>query len=144
MWLVVTVACVNLAIGFAIAVYCPFVMARPVGDTSSPESDDLRPHRATPRFIVEELQRIAPVQAGQSPDSADFRQVRCSDVSSSGFSFTVPEEPHYEELIAEFAMSSETTYLRARVRNRTPVGPEPESGFRVGCEFLERLDWQPA
>lgn len=144
MWLVLAVACVNLAIGFAIAVYCPLWLARPVGDVSERESDDLRPHRATPRFVVEELQRIAPVQAGQSPAAADFRQVRCSDVSSSGFSFIVPEEPQYDELVAEFAMSSKTTYLRARVRNRTPIGPEPESGFRIGCEFLESLDWQPA
>ena len=144
MLLFVLVACLNLALGFAFGLYFPLGIAECQSTASRPEPAEKRQQRATPRFAVQDLQRIAPIQDGQLPATADFCEVRCSDVSASGFSFIVPDRPEYDELVAEFAMSSETAYLRARIRNRTPIGPIPEPGFRVGCEFTERLDWQPA
>ena len=69
-----------------------------------------------------------------------FREVQCQDVSVSGFSYLVPDQPDYEKLVVTLGDSSnKIPMIAAIVRNCMNVGSETEPLFRVGCEFGSRL-----
>jgi hypothetical protein len=88
------------------------------------------------------LQWAAPCQEDTLPDRRSFRQVRCSDISRGGMSYYTDRPPLDEFLVVGLGTSKETIWLRCKVANCVRVD-EDKGAFRIGCEFIERLDLPP-
>lgn len=73
-------------------------------------------------------QRIAPLREDKLPRGKDFLEVRCNDLTPTGFSFFVNEEPDFEQIVIAFEASSEIIYVRAAVRHSRKVLLFADSG----------------
>ncbi len=109
-------------------------------------------------------QWIAPRTGPELPGESEFIAIECRDLSSSGFSFFLPNRPDFDLLVAAFGTPPEVTYLAARVVRCVDVLIDSsgnveyiKNGFEglvyeefsdrtttpmvlVGCRFTERLD----
>ena len=117
---------------------------------------------AHPRESFDTIQRIAPGHAHRVPPPSAFREVRCHDLTQSGFSFLLPERPTFDSLVAAFGRPPREIFVAAEVlrcrdvllyptgRIEHVVEPgEPRSGTRQGetgvcmvlvsCRFTRRL-----
>ena len=65
--------------------------------TSSPIPGEER--RGAPRHPFANRQWIAPYDGSHFPDQSEFSQVRCRDLSRTGFSFVVSEKPDFSSLV---------------------------------------------
>lgn len=107
--------------------------------------------------------RIAPWNGGAIPEAAAFVQVRCHDLTRSGFSFFSFTPPDYDRLVGQFSTTVGPIYVAAAVAHcervlvhpsgmvehlegdSDAVGPHiagAESAvpvFLVGCRFTGRL-----
>lgn len=92
------------------------------------------------RLPFTELQRVAPYGGGgELPNEAEFRDVRCHDLSAGGISFLCAEPPESPTLVVQLGKGPNVRYMIARVAHIAAVGESGEAQFRVGCSFLERL-----
>jgi hypothetical protein len=120
---------------------------QPPGD--SPVSDDAdeppaavrsgAERRRHPRLDFFGSQWIAPFSGGALPEQAVFLEVRCLDVSTSGFSFATSERPDFRSIIIRFQVGGAPMYLTARIVDCRPYDAAGVSSFRVGCEFTGRF-----
>lgn len=126
----------------------------------TPEEDE---RWELPRQPFPSVQRIA-VRCGPGiPDESEFFEVRCHDLTRAGFSFLLPGQPGFADLVAAFGTPPEVIYIGARVshcknvlvdssgrvekpQNRAgQFGHETAAGHAatpmilVGCKFTERL-----
>ncbi len=76
---------------------------------------------------------------GKRPAAADFRPVRCRDISRSGFSFWFDEPPDFRELVARVQHGTEILFVKAEVVHVTRPEDGSAIGFIVGCRFRERI-----
>ena len=105
---------------------------KPTGSAADQRERDRQAYRVT--------QRIAPYSEGHLPDLSDFRPVRCHDISRGGISYYSLKPPLDEFLVVAVGTGPQTTYLTARVANCIRVEEDSDAMFRVGCEFLTRVD----
>jgi hypothetical protein len=119
-----------------------------------------RRHGLRQQFLV--AQRIAPGFLGEIPPDEAFREVRCYDLTRSGFSFFLAAPPDFEVLVAAFGWPPSVIHVGAKVVHQRevllhPSGlvqplSNPSSRSReapadrsatalvlVGCRFLQRL-----
>ena len=89
-----------------------------------------------PRRSFNFPQSIAPYSGGLFPSTNEFYDVQGCDISTDGFSFLVPERPQFEMLVVALGTRSRRTLVSARVID---VSEMPDTGFRVNCDFDERL-----
>lgn len=121
--------------------------------------------RDGPRRPFDVFQQIAPWDGGAVPDDSQFTQVKCHDLTCSGFSFFLPKEPKFQALVAEFGQPPDSLLVGAKVLHVDPVLvypsgrveplDKPATGARsirsrsaasmmlVGCRFVRRLRRPP-
>jgi len=85
------------------------------------------------------VQRIAPMYQDRLPRRDQFEEMRCRDISASGFSFLSPTEPDYDYIVVALGVAPLFTYLAAEVRHSTPVKRDGRDLFLVGCTYTGRL-----
>ena len=126
--------------------------------TSSPVPGQER--REAPRHPFVTRQWIAPYDGSSFPEESAFFQVRCHDLSQTGFSFVVPEKPGFSFLVISLGEPPNQMHMAARIvrccritllggghieiiDDETGGGDldqETDQTFLVGCEFKGRLD----
>jgi PilZ domain-containing protein len=118
-----------------------------MGDSTSFGEDETQVGGATTsnrrrrkRLPYEVMQRMAPCPDGKLPPLSTFQQIRCHDLSQSGLSFDTKTPILDEFIVLALGRGKETVFIRARVANSFPVKLGAGSAFRVGCEFLNRLE----
>jgi len=124
---------------------------RKPGDTPAPGDADELPavrgdseRRKHPRLEFFGTQWIAPFSGGALPGPTAFREVRCLDVSTGGFSFATSERPNYRSILVRFQVGGAPIYLTARIVDSRPLDSAAERSFRVGCEFTGRFATEQA
>jgi PilZ domain len=106
------------------------------GESAASAAQDRR-NRSRQTYRI--LQWMAPCREGELPDPGSFRQVRCHDISCGGISYYC-KEPPLEKFIVFFLRAGERgIYVQARVANCIHVVEGQQATFRIGCEFLTRL-----
>jgi hypothetical protein len=110
--------------------------ASPAGESAASTALDRR-NRSRQTYRI--LQWMAPCREGELPDPGTFRQVRCHDISCGGISY-YSKEPPLEKFLVFFLRAGERgIYVQARVANCVHVIEGQQATFRIGCEFLTRL-----
>jgi diguanylate cyclase (GGDEF)-like protein len=88
-----------------------------------------------------EKQYIAPYRAeGKVPDTDQFHEVQCYDLSARGLSFVCDETPDFERFVVRLRKGAQDHFIVARVVNIADVGTKDKARYRVGCAFLNRID----
>ena len=95
--------------------------------------------RGHPRDTFTSTQRIALLRDDKTPEEKDFFDVRCNDLTPSGFSFFINEKPDFEQLVIAFEGSSGMIHIHAEVRHSRKVLLFADSGrveafdYQAGC-----------
>ena len=98
--------------------------------------------RRHPRLDFFGTQWIAPFSGGALPEHVTFREVRCLDISTGGFSFATASMPDYRSIVVRFQVGGAPMYLTARIadlRSYDGSGCGAARSFRIGCEFTGRF-----
>ncbi len=108
---------------------------------SESEVDDAPPSAAEKRSSVRHPYlhhiQVAGLADGDGPPAADqFQEVLCEDLSTGGAAVFLKAPPDSDTFIVGLGQPPNRTYLLARVAHVEPV-------FRVGCQFLRRLQLDP-
>jgi hypothetical protein len=131
---------------------------------SAQEEDEPVERRAAERHTFSATERIAPYRGGRFPDEGEFVEVRCHDLSQTGFSFFLPAPPDFKSLVVAFGTPPELIYAVAEVMRFSrvllhpsglleEVGDPPEGASSrlshghtgrpmvlVGCRLVKRLE----
>jgi PAS domain S-box-containing protein len=116
----------------------------------SPDAFLQNPSGALPDGIAEErrsrnrrafpyIQVVAPFDDGKLPERTLFREVRCRDISPTGFSYLTPVAPDYKRLVVAFGAPPALMYLAAEVVHVSPFVFNGCNVFVVGCRYMGRL-----
>jgi hypothetical protein len=126
-----------------------------VGTGEKEESTERR-HQARQPFSA--VQRVAPGFGGEVPPPSAFIEVRCHDLTRTGFSFFMPRGTRFPRLVVALGCTSQTIYVEAdvlhwrevTVNDAGQIVTEGESNVEptkpavlVGCRFVRRLQ-EPA
>lgn len=112
----------------------------PIASMFPPEST-LGERRERDRVPYHELQWVAPYDGGPLlPDRKRFRQVRCCDISRQGIAFYTSDAPLDDFMVIALRTRAETVYIKARVAHSSQIGRGQQCKFKVGCEFVARID----
>jgi hypothetical protein len=106
---------------------------------AQPHEADPADRRARQRQPFLSLQWVAPCPQSGLPDPGSFQQVHCHDISPRGISYDVAAPPTATNLIFALKSGPHTTYLKAHVVNCAEVVEGTKLFFRIGCEFVDRL-----
>ena len=90
--------------------------------------------RGHQRGAFTSTQRIAPLRGDKSPQSEDFFEVRCNDLTPNGFSFFIDGAADFDQLIVAFQSPSGAILIQAEVRHSRRVLWFADTGR------VERLD----
>ena len=77
--------------------------------------------RCQERLPYRNIQQIAPLRGETMPDSGDFFEVGCFDLTTRGLSFFMGDTPDFNELVVAFESPEKTVYVRAEVRHHRDV-----------------------
>ena len=130
----------------------------------TPREDDPSERRGQHRQAFSTVQRIAPHPGPGFPPDSEFFEVRCHDLTRSGFSFFLPAPPDFTALVAAFGTPPHLIYVGAEVRHSDRVlrhpsglvehvgggagavayqsveGNIPTPLILVGCRFTRRME----
>lgn len=81
---------------------------------------------------------LAPYTPAEALGPAQFRQIRCWDLSPRGFSFLLPERPGHEAWVIALGQPP-TSFFLARTQHVTQVYAGGATHYRIGCRFIQRL-----
>jgi hypothetical protein len=79
---------------------------------------------------------LSPVKGDCLPGLHEFREVLCEDLSAGGVAMLLPHPPDFETCVVAIGKAPHVNYFLARVAHAEHV-------FRIGCQFLSRLDLDP-
>jgi len=104
-------------------------------------SEDLQGQTARPakRRAFPYMQRIAPIVEGRMPTEDEFHVVPFRDISSTGVSFLVTQEPTFKKVAIELGQGRHTTHLVAEVARIKRIEHENTTAYLVGCKFTGRV-----
>jgi hypothetical protein len=111
-----------------------------LGSEAPADTSEWADRRATPRRPFPYLQVIAPVLDGRLPDRGMFREVRCHDISTGGFSYLSPAEPRHTEIVVAFGSTPRLIYLRTAIAHVSPIMYKGARVFQIGCRYLDRVE----
>ena len=77
--------------------------------------DEPAERRANRRHRFPVVQRIAPCRGPRFPNDDEFVEVRCYDLTRTGFSFFLPMRPDFSSLVAAFGVPGQAIYVGAEV-----------------------------
>jgi hypothetical protein len=124
-----------------------------------------RERRGRQREAFGATHQVAPYDGKKFPEAFRFFDVRCHDLTRAGFSFLMPNRPHFSSLVAAFGSDPAVLYVEARVsrkddvlffpstgrvehvtrgqgpiRYTRPDGKIGEPRVLVGCQFVRRME----
>ena len=83
-------------------------------------------------------QQIAPLQGDTLPGKSEFFPVQCCDLATGGISFLMDSRPTFAQLVIEFGLSPNVTFLAAEVAHCCDVIVRPSGKWaRVGNRMKE-------
>jgi len=100
-----------------------------------------RDRRRNERRSFPYKQCLAPVVDGVAPSPDNFREVRCHDLSSQGFSFQATEIPDYQQLLVAFGKQGSLIYLTGDIVHVTPATVNGQDVYLVGCRYTGRMTY---
>ncbi len=125
-------------------------------------TDEPAERRGGQREPFSSIQRIAPRDALELPADSEFVDVQCHDLTRGGFSFLLPSQPDFDQLVVALESLQGVIHVAAEVRHTADVlvdafgrvqrvGEHPVGvGYGehrvqtatpmvlVGCRFVER------
>jgi len=115
---------------------------RAARDGQSDEDPPPIPHnrRRSLRKAFPYIQLIGPMRDGQLPHSDEFQEVRCRDISPSGFSFITKSPPDYQELVVALGAYPSQLYLTAQIMHVNRHRQSGQDLMLVGCSYTSRVD----
>lgn len=89
-------------------------------------------------------QRMAPYMLDEAmPKAAEFRPVKCHDISMEGISFVTPETPDYDRVVISMGPPESLLYMAATVIHSRAVFMYGNVGYLVSCSFIKRMEQPP-
>lgn len=113
-------------------------MLQVVQDLLNQETVVGRERRQSQRRVFNCVQLLAPYDGKRLPAQAEFRPVRCRDLSTQGFSFYTIERPAHRQVIVALG-EIPFTFVVAEIRNVQVVERQGRNQYMVGCRFVRRL-----
>ena len=125
-------------------------------------TDEPAERRRGRRQPFSSIQRIAPRHGPELPADSEFVDVQCHDLTRSGFSFFLPSQPDFDQLVVALESLRGVIHVAAEVRHtadvlvdafgRVQIAGEHTAGVGygehrfqsatpmvlVGCRFTER------
>lgn len=95
--------------------------------------------RTNDRRPYECLQLVAPFDGESLPGQDEFRQERCNDLSSKGFSFVSPRRPATPKIVVALGRVPFMFFV-AEIVHVHEVPTDFGDEFFVGCSFLNRVE----
>ena len=100
------------------------------------EGAERNERRVSLRYPFGSMQRIAPYVGPSIPDTSDFFEVQCHDLTQQGFSFLLPEPPAYRRLVAAFGPVEDAIHAAANVVDVTKVMASPTGPVHKTAETM--------
>lgn len=115
------------------------ILYREISDLLNEQRELLGADRRTnDRRAYECMQLVAPYDGESLPAQEAFRQERCNDLSSSGFSFVTGRRPATSKIVVALGQVPFLFFVAEIVRVHE-VESEYGDEFFVGCRFLHRV-----
>ena len=74
------------------------------------------------------------------PKAHEFEQVQCLDLSVDGVSFLLNREPDEDHLVITLGTPPNLIFMTAKVVNDRLIFKDGREAYRVGCQFLKRIE----
>ena len=84
-------------------------------------------------------QRIPPVRGKTLPQSDEYIEVECNDISAGGISLFVRSPTGCEQIVVSFGQPPGTTCMLAQIVYIKEAERNGQRTYLVGCRFLERV-----
>lgn len=94
--------------------------------------------RDRPRVPFHCKQWIAPMLGSEVPRDAEFVEVACRDISTSGFSYLETAVPDSNLLSVRLGKPGAWIYLTAEVVRCESAALDDGEGYLMGCKFIGR------
>jgi hypothetical protein len=98
-----------------------------------------REQRTARRFPYDHVQPVAPATDDTMPDESEFFAAQFRDISTTGFSFFVPDEFPADRLVARLGTEPDVVTVLAEVVRQHEVWHAGKWVYQVGCRILRRL-----
>lgn len=85
------------------------------------------------------IQLVGPMRAGKLPHADEFKEVRCRDISPTGFSYITKSPPDYQELVVALGAYPSQLYLTAQIMHVNRYRQEEQDLMLVGCAYTSRV-----
>lgn len=109
---------------------------RPFQQVGQPKGAEMR---GSPRRSYQYRQLIAPMLDDKLPSRKNFFEVVCQDISASGISFVLDNEPHFERVVVALGKPPRLTFFAAEVARVQPQELDGREKWIVGCRFVGRV-----
>jgi len=76
------------------------------------------------------------------PGADGFEQVLCNDISMGGISFYLNRRPDTEQVVISLGTARNLTFMVLQVKSFRLAFTNGQRCFRIGCQFVRRLDRQ--
>jgi PAS domain S-box-containing protein len=86
------------------------------------------------------FQLIGPILNGQLPQADDYQEVRCRDISPTGFAYVAKEPPNYQALIVALGAYPSQVYLTAEIVHVNRQSEYGKDMVLVGCQYTSRIE----
>jgi hypothetical protein len=96
--------------------------------------------RSSPRKKFQCNQRIAPMHGDILPQTDEYINVECNDLSQGGISFYLRRAPGCDRFAIGLGQKPMLTVLVGRVAYSREVQHNGERMYLVGCQFIDRLN----
>ncbi len=120
---------------------------RPAQDTlpfsEATENTAATERRAHLRRPYPYVQVIAPLIGDELPGFEQYAQVRCRDISASGFSYFTAQPPQHELLVVAFGTYPLQIFLIAKVVHVSRFDVDGADAYVVGCRYTKRAHYPP-
>ena len=95
--------------------------------------------RGHERLDYNSIQLVAPCDGKNLPTQAEFLQVHCVDLSERGICFAMSQQPTHGWFVVALG-AVPFVFVKAKVCTTTEVGNNGATEFRVGCEFVAKIE----
>ena len=103
------------------------------------EGDSEQEARSSPRQVFKHVQQIAPMHGSVLPDSREFFDVECIDISGNGVAFYLDNPPSFESLVVALGNEPDRSFFSARIVNIREIRRNGRTAYRAGCLLQGRV-----
>jgi PAS domain S-box-containing protein len=95
--------------------------------------------RRTHRKDFPYFQLIGPIHNGRLPTADEYQEVRCRDISPTGFSYIAQVPPNFQELVVSLGAYPSQMYLTAEIIHVNRHREYGQNLVLVGCQYTSRI-----